>query len=92
MLTADRISLNTATVRAQWNLAQCIEGCQRHGIGGIAPWRDKLQEMGAVQAGKAIRAAGLEVSGAPESLLFARRIDVQTWAPRTVYRPVASAR
>ncbi len=63
MLTPDRISLNTATLREQWSLAECIEGCQRHGLGGIAPWRDKLQEMGATQAARAIRAAGLTVSG-----------------------------
>ena len=32
---AARVSLNTATVRAQWTLRQCIEGCARHGIGGL---------------------------------------------------------
>ena len=63
MPTADRISLNTATLREQWSLAECIEGCQRHGLGGISPWRDKLHEMGVTKAAKAIRAAGLEVSG-----------------------------
>lgn len=63
MLTPDRISLNTATVKEQWSLAQCIEGCARHGLGGIAPWRDKLQEMGVDAAARAIRDAGLRVSG-----------------------------
>ncbi|MBT0959153.1 sugar phosphate isomerase/epimerase [Alphaproteobacteria bacterium KMM 3653] len=58
-----RLSLNTATVREQWNLAQCIEGCARHGFGGIAPWRDKLHEMGVTDAARAIREAGLQVSG-----------------------------
>ncbi|MEE4117587.1 MAG: sugar phosphate isomerase/epimerase [Paracoccaceae bacterium] len=58
-----RLSLNTATVREQWGLAQCIDGCARHGIGGIAPWRDKLHEMGVGAAAKAIREAGLIVSG-----------------------------
>ena len=62
-VASERLSLNTATVREQWTLAQCIEGCQRHGIGGIAPWRDKLQEMGVQNAAKAIRHAGLAVSG-----------------------------
>lgn len=62
-ISPDRLSLNTATVREQWTLAQCIEGCQRHGIGGIAPWRDKLHEMGVDAAAKAIRSAGLGVSG-----------------------------
>lgn len=63
MLRPDQLSLNTATVREKWNLAQCIDGCARHGFGGIAPWRDKLQEMGADNAAKAIRANDLKVSG-----------------------------
>jgi sugar phosphate isomerase/epimerase len=62
-LTAARLSLNTATVREQWNLRQCIDGCVRHGIGGIAPWRDKLHEMGVDEAARAIRDTGLAVSG-----------------------------
>jgi sugar phosphate isomerase/epimerase len=59
----ERLSLNTATVRAQWGLAECIDGCARHGIGGIAPWRDKLHEMGVGAAARAIRDTGLSVSG-----------------------------
>ena len=58
-----RLSLNTATVKAHWSLAQAIEGCARHGIRGIAPWRDKLAEMGLKQAAKAIKANGLTVTG-----------------------------
>jgi sugar phosphate isomerase/epimerase len=58
-----RLSLNTATVKAQWTLAQAIEGCARHGIRGIAPWRDKLAEMGVKQAAEAIKANGLTVTG-----------------------------
>jgi len=50
-------------VKMQWTLAQAIEGCARHGIGGIAPWRDKLAEMGLKQAAKAIKANGLTVTG-----------------------------
>ena len=57
------LSLNTATVQVQWTLEQCIEGCARHGIGGIAPWRDKLEECGAARAALLIRDAGLRVTG-----------------------------
>ncbi len=57
------LSLNTATVSAQWTLEQCIDGCVRHCIGGIAPWRDKLDECGAVRAARLIREAGLRVTG-----------------------------
>lgn len=62
-LAPHQLSLNTATVRAQWSLAQCIEGCARHGLGGISPWRDKLHEMGVDAAARAIRNANLRVSG-----------------------------
>lgn len=57
------LSLNTATVQPQWTLEQCIDGCARHGIGGIAPWRDKLAECGVERAARLIREAGLRVTG-----------------------------
>ena len=62
-LTSADLSLNTATVSKQWTLAECIDGCERHGIGGISPWRDKLQDCGVDHAAKLIRDAGLGVSG-----------------------------
>jgi len=58
-----KLSLNTATVKKQWNLAQMIEGCARHEIRGIAPWRDQVAQMGLLQASKSIRANGLTVTG-----------------------------
>jgi sugar phosphate isomerase/epimerase len=57
------LSLNTATTRKQWSLAQAIAGCARHGIRGIAPWRDQLHEMGIEPAAHAIRGHGLTVTG-----------------------------
>jgi len=56
------VSLNTATVK-QWTLAECIEGCARHGIPGISPWRDVLHDMGVEAAARRIRDAGLRVTG-----------------------------
>ena len=57
------LSLNAATVKAQWTLAQMIDGCARHGIRGIAPWRDKLAEMGLKKAVAAIKDNNLSVTG-----------------------------
>ena len=57
------LSLNTATVREKWNLRQMIEGCARHAIAGISPWRDKLAELGAKEAARLIRDHGLTVTG-----------------------------
>lgn len=58
-----QISLNTVTVKERWGLADCIEGCARHGIPGISPWRDVLHAMGVEKAAKHIRDAGLVVTG-----------------------------
>ena len=57
------LSLNTATVRKQWNLAQIIDGCARHGIRGISPWRDQVAQMGLSDARRSIREEGLTVTG-----------------------------
>ena len=57
------LSLNTATVRKQWNLAQIIDGCARHEIRGISPWRDQVAAMGLQKTAESIRANGLTVTG-----------------------------
>jgi sugar phosphate isomerase/epimerase len=57
------LSLNTATVREQWDLAQIIDGCARHEIRGISPWRDQVQKLGLKQAASSIRANELVVTG-----------------------------
>jgi len=58
-----KLSLNTATVREQWSLAQIIDGCARHGIEGISPWRDQVARMGLAAAARAIASHGLAVTG-----------------------------
>jgi sugar phosphate isomerase/epimerase len=59
----DRLSLNTATVKKRWKLAQMIDGCARHGIRGISPWRDQVAEMGLSEAARSIKEHGLTVTG-----------------------------
>lgn len=58
-----KLSLNTATVCQQWNLQQIIEGCARHEIRGISPWRDQVAELGLKQTARLIRTHELSVSG-----------------------------
>jgi sugar phosphate isomerase/epimerase len=58
-----RLSLNTATVKKQWNLAQIIEGCARHGIRGISPWRDQVTALGLQETRKLIEQNNLTVTG-----------------------------
>jgi sugar phosphate isomerase/epimerase len=57
------LSLNTATVRAQWTLPQIVDGCVRHGIGRISPWRDQVAAAGLKASAQRIRDAGLALSG-----------------------------
>lgn len=60
---AQRLSINTATVRKQWTLDQIIEGCARHQIRGISPWRDQVQALGLQKSAQLIRSNELMVSG-----------------------------
>jgi len=66
-----RLSLNTATIREKWGLAQAIEGCARHGIRGISPWRDQVAAMGLKEAVRAVKAHGLDVTGLCRGGFFA---------------------
>src|SRR5215510_1626547 len=75
------LSLNTATVRKQGDLVAIIEACARHGIGAIDPWRDQVAAVGLDRAVRAVRDAGLELSGYCRGGMFtsdaARRSEVR---------------
>ena len=75
------LSLNTATVRKQGDLVQIIEACARHGIRAIDPWRDQVAAIGLDRAVRAVRDAGLELSGYCRGGKFtsdaARRIEAR---------------
>ena len=74
------LSLNTATVRKQGDLLQIIDACARHGIRAIDPWRDQVAAVGLDRAARAVREAGLELSGYCRGGMFtsdaARRVEV----------------
>ncbi|MGX4806063.1 sugar phosphate isomerase/epimerase family protein [Bradyrhizobium guangdongense] len=57
------LSLNTATVRKQGDLVEIIDACARHDIRAIDPWRDQVAAAGLDRAARAVRDAGLELSG-----------------------------
>lgn len=57
------LSINTATVRAQWPLDRIVDECARRGIRAISPWRDQVAAVGLDSIAKRIRDAGLELSG-----------------------------
>ena len=56
-----RLSLNQATIPA-WTLPEAAAACARAGLGWIAPWRDRVAEVGLGASIRAIRDAGLGVS------------------------------
>ena len=58
-----RLSLNTATVRKQGDLVAIVEACARHGIRAVSPWRDQVAEVGLERAVRAVKDAGLALSG-----------------------------
>ena len=57
------LSINTATVRAQWPLDRIVDECARRGIHAISPWRDQVAAVGLDAIARRIRDAGLELSG-----------------------------
>ena len=57
------LSLNTATVRERWKLEEIIEGCARHGIRAISPWRDQVAACGLETISKLVKSHGMELSG-----------------------------
>src|SRR5947209_13921984 len=57
------LSINTATVRRQGDLIEIIEACARHRIHAISPWRDQVAAVGLERAARAVRDAGLDLSG-----------------------------
>jgi sugar phosphate isomerase/epimerase len=75
------LSLNTATVRKQGDLLQIVDACARHGIRAIDPWRDQVAHIGLERAVRAVRDAGLELSGYCRGGMFtsdaAHRIDMR---------------
>jgi sugar phosphate isomerase/epimerase len=75
------LSLNTATIRKQGDLVEIIDACARHGIRAIDPWRDQVATVGLDRAARAVRDAGLDLSGYCRGGMFtsdaARRGEVR---------------
>jgi sugar phosphate isomerase/epimerase len=56
-----RLSFNQITAKHA-TLKECVDACVRHGIGWIAPWRERVAEVGVGESARMIRDAGLRVS------------------------------
>jgi sugar phosphate isomerase/epimerase len=59
----DTLSINLATVRQQWSLGEAVEGCLRHGIRAVDPWRDQVAAFGLAESARVIKDNGIRVTG-----------------------------
>jgi sugar phosphate isomerase/epimerase len=57
------LSMNTATVRKQWQLPQIIDECARRGIRAISPWRDQVAAAGLEATRRQLQEHGMQLSG-----------------------------
>ncbi len=57
------LSINTATLWESCNLRQAVDALRRHRLRGIAPWRERIAELGVKEAARIIRDNGLVVTG-----------------------------
>jgi sugar phosphate isomerase/epimerase len=62
-VTVQGLSLNLATVRAQFGFAAAVDACLAQGITAIAPWRDQVEAIGLEEAARIVRMHGLKVTG-----------------------------
>src|ERR1700722_13797600 len=57
----ERLSFNQITAKHA-TLKDCVEACVRHGVGWIAPWRDRVAEAGLWESARMIRESALRIS------------------------------
>src|SRR5215203_5426971 len=69
-IKTEGLSINLATVRKQYGLKDGVEAFVKHGVRGISPWREHVQEAGMAEAGRIIRHNGMKVTGYCRGGLF----------------------
>src|SRR5437867_9676147 len=62
-MRTEGLSINLATVRRQWTFAEAVEGCARHGITAIDPWRDQVVATGLDEAVRILKTNGMRITG-----------------------------
>ena len=64
------ISINLATTRGSWGFAEAVDGCLRHGITAISPWRDQIDAIGLDEAARIVRDNKIQVTGVCRGGMF----------------------
>jgi sugar phosphate isomerase/epimerase len=85
------LSLNTATVRKQGDLVEIVDACARHGIRAIDPWRDQVAAIGLKRAVRAVRDAGLHLTGYCRGGMFPADPAHRTEARNDNFRAIEEA-
>jgi sugar phosphate isomerase/epimerase len=57
------LSINLATIRAQYDFASAVDACLAQGVTAIAPWRDQLHAIGVAEAARIVQGNHLKVTG-----------------------------
>jgi sugar phosphate isomerase/epimerase len=65
------LSINLATVRTQYTLAQAVDACLAQGITAVAPWRDQLEAAGLKEAASIIQSNNMRVTSLCRGGMFA---------------------
>lgn len=61
-MSLNGLSINLATVRQQYTMAQAVDACLAAGITAIAPWRDQVQATGLKEAAAIVKSNNLRVT------------------------------
>ncbi|HWA17753.1 MAG TPA: sugar phosphate isomerase/epimerase family protein [Devosia sp.] len=69
--------MNLATLRCGWGFAEAVDGCLRHRITAIAPWRDQIAAIGLEEAARIVRSNGLRVTGLCRGGMFTADAEVE---------------
>ncbi|GGA42002.1 sugar phosphate isomerase/epimerase family protein [Pelagibacterium lentulum] len=62
-MSKGQLSINLATTRGSWGFAEAVDGCLRHDITAIAPWRDQVEAIGLKEAARIVETNKLRVTG-----------------------------
>jgi sugar phosphate isomerase/epimerase len=55
--------MNLATLRTGWSFGEMVDGCIRHGVTAISPWRDQVASVGLDEAARIVHGNNLRVTG-----------------------------
>ena len=61
-MSLGNLSINLATVRRQFSMAQAVDACLAQGITAIAPWRDQVQTTGLKEAAEIVHSNHLRIT------------------------------